>query len=227
MLLLKKNLLNKKIEKIIADDFFILIYQFHNVKTKQWDSLKYNLSKIEKTQTFLVKNKIVCFLIKNQLKSLKNVFFHEKKTQNLKSLFQGPTFIVASTLSTSSSKFYKIESILNKYTNFIFVGALFQGQFFTHLDFKMMIKLEKNIGFTRLEKNIQSKAQKNCLKPKKHNFLESSLTKLPLLPLFPLQLLHHFMFNSLEYTKKMKQLVDLLLAKQKQLFVSIQLKKTS
>lgn len=59
MVILKKQILNYKIQSIIAHNPFLIFFQFNNVNTKEWRLIKSKLSKITNTPILVVKNKIV------------------------------------------------------------------------------------------------------------------------------------------------------------------------
>jgi ribosomal protein L10 len=165
---LKNKVINDKINKIVTDSGFLVVYQYNNVNSKQWNELKNKLSEFKTIKSFLIKNKSIkkkkfndhcknTDLNENPILSLSKkdktnkrakltstksdkIVVAQKVLYHLSTFTQGPTYIIT---GISQEQFKFINSILKNYPNFIFLGGinLNQGFGLTHLDFNFMVQI--------------------------------------------------------------------------------------
>lgn len=137
MTTLRKKILYYKIQDILAQNHFVLFFQFNNIKFKQWVVLKNQIKSIENTTIVVIKNKIThetlnkhvskhdlnaCKKTSNSVLKKKNkyAFINNNTILNLNSnetqvrfFCQGPTLLVA---FKSPDQCKSIYEIINTFT---------------------------------------------------------------------------------------------------------------
>jgi ribosomal protein L10 len=132
MTTLRKQILYSKIQNILARNYFVLFFQFNNIKFKQWILLKNQIKSIENTTIVVIKNKITYetlnkHMVIHQLNTSKKKFssvltnkyisINENITVDLNTqvcfLCQGPTLLIA---FKSSEQCKTIYEIINAFT---------------------------------------------------------------------------------------------------------------
>ena len=149
MLNLKKQILNHKIKKIIKQYPFVLFIQCNNVTPKNWSSIKDQLSKLGIIKTLKIKNQIARQLLKETDYTKSIIIDSNPKSIALNSVLQGSTLMIGCPIVEQLPGIY---TILEKNKSLLFTGGLFQNQVITHLDFEKIVKLDKFIFTTFIQR---------------------------------------------------------------------------
>jgi ribosomal protein L10 len=133
----KKSLFLQKLSRGMSESPLLLILQHNNLNRTEWSQLKTQLKKIQNTRLSLVKNKLV------------ETFLHSKDahtphhvSQPVGHLFQGPCCIVG---LRDLQDFALVWNVLKSTRGILFVGGVFHGQVFNHLDIEKVATLDFSI----------------------------------------------------------------------------------
>lgn len=172
--MLKKLLINQKGKHILKNYSIILLYHYNNVSTKNWHSIKNELKKMEDVNSLVIQNKITLSILENLESTLpknrtlnkgnndKSLFTvindeegikkkckKEKREvlftlKEIKNIFQGPTFLLA---CNSLEHLPVINHLMGNFSNFIFVGGLYNNQILSHHTLEKLIELNESVKY--------------------------------------------------------------------------------
>lgn len=142
----KQKVFQKKIEKFFRENPIIFIYHCNNISMKNWALIKNQLSKKRDLSSLYIQNRIAIkeleFYVKEKNQHFDSINGQQQYAINLdsllelKQLFQGPTFLLGCHSEDDIASLYHI---LDKNSQFVFVGGIFETQLLTHLDLKKYI----------------------------------------------------------------------------------------
>lgn len=152
---LKKKIISHNISFFLENNLLVLFFNYNHMSTEEWRVIKNQLSKIDKVNTLVVKNKIGYKVIEEKSHVASNGkaqqsqcdesdidIRKEKSFENISTLFQGPTFLIGLN-SPEQSK--QVLYITKKEKKLIFVGGLYQEKQINHVDLDYLLKLEKGV----------------------------------------------------------------------------------
>ena len=145
---LKKKYISHNISRFLKENLLLLFFNYNHINTEEWRFIKRELSKINRVDALVVKNRIAKSVISRE----KGCKKQEKSVEKLSTLFQGPTFIIG---ISSPQECGPVFNILNTQKKCVFVGGLYQGKYINHLDVKYLLKVEK-VAYTNLCSTLQS-----------------------------------------------------------------------
>ena len=133
---LKKKITSSNTSQFLEENLLVFFFNYNHINIQEWRAIKTQLSKIKSVSKRVVKNQIARDVIKK-----KSVTGNKTESVGkLRTLFQGPTFMIGMTSPQECEIFF---NIIRKQKKLIFVGGLYQGQLISHLDLSSILEGEK------------------------------------------------------------------------------------
>lgn len=183
--MLKKKISLQKELKVLTKNSIILFYQFNNVSTAKWQYIKNEFQKIDKIDNLIFQNKTGTLVLKELAKLQKNGFIGNEysvinfvqnkqkiietslacddnakqrsllKKKDINHLLQGPTFVLG---CKTKEHFNLIYLLLKKFSNFLFIGGIYNNQYISHYSVEKLLSLQEStkldiIQFLEYKKN--------------------------------------------------------------------------
>lgn len=167
--MLKKKISLQKELKVLTKNSIILFYQFNNVSTAKWQYIKNEFQKIDKIDNLIFQNKTGTLVLKelaklqNKQKIIETLLACDDnakqrsllKKKDINNLLQGPTFVLG---FKTKEHFNLIYLLLKKFSNFLFIGGIYNNQYISHYSVEKLLTLQEStkidiIQFLEYKKN--------------------------------------------------------------------------